>query len=221
MSAEEKKSAEEKQEELKIELSAGTPMEVLNADNKLIFLGRVSQFDGKVVEIAEASGLQVPPVLYNTEVKLRFFLTDIRSMVLLGQVCGSTNLFWKVDRLKNLFTKEHRAFFRQEVSNNAMVGPYRGGSGNIVSCLVTDISGGGLCFLCEDRSYQVDELLMVTGAQLIAGEPPFSFTCRVRRRDGQLHGCQFERMDEKEQDRLLGAIFAMQRKNIQRRRQLM
>ncbi len=207
-------------EEKKIELSPGLSVEVLNSDNKLIFLGRVSKFDGKVVEITEAAGLQVPPVLYNTEVKLRYFLTDIRSAVLLGQVCGSTELFWKIDRLANLFTKENRTFFRQEVSSNALVGPYRGSGGTTVPCQIMDISGGGLCFLCE-KEFQADELLMITGAQLIPGEPTFSFTCRVRRSDGQLHGCQFERMEEKEQDRLLGAIFAMQRKNIQRRRQMM
>lgn len=203
--------------EKKIELNPGTSVEVLNADNKLIFLGRIQSFNGTVVEIVENTGLDVPPVVYNTEVKLRCFLTDVRSAVLLGQVCGSTPQFWKVDRLKNLFTKEHRAFFRQEVASNAMVSPYRGG-GKPVACRITDISGGGLCFLC-DQEFQVEQLLAVTGAQLMPGEAPFSFTCRVRRTAEGLYGCQFEQMDEREQDRLLGAIFAMQRANIQRRRQ--
>ena len=50
---------------------------------------------------------------------------------------------------------------------------------------------------------------------------PFNFNCRVRRvgdleEDGvtRRYGCQFEPMQDREQDRLLRAIFTIQREQI-------
>ena len=56
-----------------------------------------------VVTVREAADQEVPPVFYNTEVKLRYFLNG-ENVVLHGMICGSSPRFWRVDRLGGQFT---------------------------------------------------------------------------------------------------------------------
>jgi c-di-GMP-binding flagellar brake protein YcgR len=56
-------------------------------------------------------------------------------------------------------------------------------------------------------------------------EDPFAFRCLVRRvgdaeEDGSIrYGCQFESIAPREQDRLLSAIFTLQREEIRRQKE--
>ena len=53
-------------------------------------------------------------------------------------------------------------------------------------------------------------------------EAPYSFTCQIRWiNEGRLenqYGCKFQEMSDWEEDRLLKAIFAIQREEIQERK---
>ena len=69
------------------------------------------------------------------------------------------------------------------------------------------------------EEYMVNDRLSITGIYLAEGLEPFSFSCQVRRageRDMGVarYGCQFESLSPKEQDRLLRAIFIVQREEI-------
>lgn len=197
-------------------------VEVLTMENRLTFVGKVESVRNGAVVLREAKGDSLPPVMYNKEVKLRFF-RERENLVLNGRVCGSTNLIWKVDRLERKFTKEQRAFFRQRISpDTAALCSRRAGingpAKKAAPCQVLDVSAGGM-LLSSREEYQVNDRLSVTGIYLAQGMEPFSFSCQVRRageRDMGVtrYGCQFESLSPKEQDRLLRAIFIVQREEI-------
>lgn len=85
-------------------------VEVLTMENRLTFVGKVETVRNGAVVLREARGDSLPPVMYNKEVKLRYFQGERGNVVVNARVCGSTNLIWKVDRLESKYTKEQRAF---------------------------------------------------------------------------------------------------------------
>ena len=72
-------------------LRPGIAVEVLTAEDQLSFVGRVDSLRGDAVIIRESKGDELPPVMYNKEVKLRYF-RDTGNVVLRGKICGSTAL---------------------------------------------------------------------------------------------------------------------------------
>ena len=217
---------QEKKQQIKISLRSGMAVEVLNSENRLLFMGRLEGCQGDSVIIRDAKDDELPPILYNAEVRLRFFQNQ-QNLVLQGKICGSTRQIWKIDRLVSQFTKEQRTFFRQRVSPNspAMCVKRAAGGGaekRAVPCHVQDVSAGGMLILCREE-YRVGDRLSVTGIQIVQQESPFTFNCQVRRvgdmSEGMFrYGCQFDSVPPKEQDRLLRAIFAVQREEIKRRK---
>lgn len=208
-------------------LRPGMTVEVLTLENRLFFVGKVDSVRGGAVILRQARGDELPPVMYNREIKLRFFQGK-DSRVLHGKVCGSTELIWKVDRLESKFLKEQRAFFRQRISVSVEGKCFRRSSRGIVAresrpCQVLDVSAGGLLLLCEE-AFEVGDRMALSGIRLASGMAPFSFNCQVRRVGGRelgmvRYGCQLEALPPKEQDRLLQAIFAVQREEIRRQKE--
>ena len=213
-------------------LYLGMTLEVLTTENKPIFIGRTADMEDDAIDIASASGGEVPPVLYNTEVRLRGFLPGMRPIMLSGVVCGSAKHFWRVHQLKSLYVQENRGFFRQHISVEATVmcvnaifqpdaGPVPQEKSGTSPCHLLDISGSGLRLSCR-RDYDVGDWLFVMDADLWPADAPFSFTCRVRRMEddrlAKVYGCQFEGLEPREQDRLLRAILQIQRRELQMQR---
>lgn len=198
-------------------------VEVLTMENRLTFVGKVETVRNGAVVLREARGDSLPPVMYNKEVKLRYFQGERGNVVVNARVCGSTNLIWKVDRLESKYTKEQRAFFRQSISpDTAALCSRRAGingpAKKAAPCQVLDVSAGGM-LISSREEYMVNDRLSITGIYLAEGLEPFSFSCQVRRageRDMGVarYGCQFESLSPKEQDRLLRAIFIVQREEI-------
>ena len=210
-------------------LRPGMTVEVLTVKNRLTFLGRVESYKNGAVIIREANGDTLPMVLYNKEIKLRFFFNQ-KNLVLNGKICGSTKYIWKVDRLESAFSKEQRAFFRQRISPNTPALCARRSSAGVEAkraapCQILDISAGGI-LLASQEDYQEGNRLSITGVYLVEKEDPFAFRCLVRRvgeeeeEDGSIrYGCQFESIAPREQDRLLSAIFTLQREEIRKQRE--
>lgn len=203
------------------EIRPGMMVEALTLNNQLTFVGKVERFGSNgAVTIRESTGQELPPVLYNKEIKLRFFQGE-RTMVLHGKICGSTQWMWKLDQLENKFVVEKRGFFRQhvKVEASAICTPKGGDKRTSAPCMILDVSAGGL-LLTSRESYEVEDELSVTNARIVEELDPFAFQCRVRRageRSGGYipYGCQFTSLASREQDRLLRAIFIAQRKEIQ------
>lgn len=208
-------------------LNAGMTVEVMSKENRLIFVGKVDSCTSEAVVIRDAKGDDLPPVLYNKEIKLRFF-RDQSNVILQGKICGSTSRIWKLDRLESTFTKEQRAFFRQRISLDTWGMCYKHASPGSPArrderCKILDISAGGM-LISSAAGYRVGERLEISGVRLVEREPPFTFRCRVRRvgwpEAGSVrYGCQFESLPPKEQDKLLRAIFTIQREEIKRQKE--
>ncbi len=219
-------SVEQLVTENKFGLAPGMVTEVMTLENRLIYVGKVSKVGGGAVYIRETNDDELPMVLVNKELKIRFFREE-DNVVLRGKVCGSTMRMWKVDRLESTFFKEQRAFFRQSISVDlgAQCGrraTWGGPVGMLYPCQVLDISGGGVFISCH-QEYRVGNRMLITNIPLVAEEPSFSFNCFVRRaglwKQGvNRYGCQFEGLSPKEQDRLLRAIFTVQRMEIRKRK---
>ena len=218
-------SAPKPGETVQIELQPGMMAEVMTPDNRLLFVGRVDKVQETGVSIRETNDETLPMVLVNKPVKVRFY-RETDNIVLHGKVCGSTIKMWKVDRLQSTFTSEQRAFFRQSISVNieAQCGrPTRAGrSGALFPCKVLDISAGGM-LISSAEVYIEGERILVDRVPLVRDAPTFSFNCRVRRagewkKGVNRYGCQFEALAPRDQDRLLQAIFTIQREEIKKRK---
>ena len=96
-------------------LRPGMAVEVLNLENRLIRVTRVESYQNGAVILRDAKGDDLPRMVYNQELKLRYFHNG-ESTLLLGKICGSTDQIWKVDRMESKFFKEQRAFFRQRMT---------------------------------------------------------------------------------------------------------
>lgn len=203
-------------------LRPGMTVEVLAVDGRRAFMGKVESCRGGAVVIRDSRGDDLPPVTYNAEVHLRFFHGE-GNTELKGKVCGSTGQFWKLDRLEGSFTKEQRAFFRQRIRTDTRARCCRlsgvGVQGTTpIPCQVLDVSAGGILISCTGI-YEVGDRLSVDNVRLTQRGEPFSFSCLVRRVGersvgGIRYGCQFRTLSAKEQDRLLQAIFIVQREEI-------
>lgn len=211
-----------------LNIQRGNMVEVLSEDNHLELLARVINYTGDMITIQDASGQELPAVLYNRDVKLRITQSGA-SAVILGKICGSTKQFWKVDRLHTTAVSEKREYFRQAVRSGAKVkclkrsaqAPRLSRGEDFTVCSVLDISAGGI-LIRSTEPFQLGDRLLITDVHL-ANEKPFRFPCFVQRTErefgrGTQFGCQFEPMDQREEDRLLRALFSIQRQEIQKSR---
>lgn len=206
-----------------LDLHPGMMMEVLSADNRLSFLGRVIAYEDDKLTVEDARGQEMLPAIYNHEVKMRLFQNG-NSHVLTGKVSGCTKAFWRIDRLKELSAAEKREAFRQAISTFAVVERLDHTNQNRGSarCKVLDISMGGLLFQSREL-YQLKDRLQISDVRVSEEERPFRFKGRVQRvkvlTAGEAQfGCRFEPLEPREEDRLLRAIFSAQRRELKKRR---
>lgn len=213
-----------------IGLYIGMSLEVLTENNTLTFWGRISKIEDNSVHIVDAAGDELPPTIFNQVLKLRGFTKNMTAILLRGQICGSSPEVWRVDRLDAIQIEEHRAYFRQRIDGSAMVmrvnriftsgeaaAAKRNSGCSGSPCSILDVSAGGLLIRCKEP-YQVGDWLYLIDALIVPEVPPFSLTCRIRRvqknQQGYLYGCEFQELSQKEEDRLLQAIFSAQRKEL-------
>lgn len=204
-------------------LRPGMTVEVLTTENRLVFLGKVEGIKDGAVTVRDNRWNELPQVMYNREIRLSFKHDGDTTMVR-GKICGCNDEIWKLDQMESMFTKDQRASFRQSISTSVQAICHRCSARGDpekegVDCQVLDVSSGGLMF-SSSESYEMGDRLLLRGVRLAESVDPFSFGCRVRRvgepdEDGVIrYGCQFEPMSDREQDRLLRAIFVVQREEI-------
>ena len=205
------------------ELYSGMKVEVLTPANALLFVGRLRLSGSSQVDVLGESGGFLPRVLYNQPVKLRCFQKDGDTLTLNGTIGPNDPKFWRIENLQSLQNSENRNFFRQ---NAGVEGTVRSESGQKYACKVLDIGGGGARVLTE-KLFQLESTFQLE-TSLLSTEEPFTFTCRVRRvivraqtaspMKKYEYGCQFVEVPPREQERLLQAIFTLQRKVLKSRR---
>ena len=205
-------------------LSPGMTVEVLTAENRQVFLGKIEEIKDGAVVLRDNRWNELPQVMYNREMRLSFKHDGDTTMVR-GKICGCNDEIWKLDQLESMFTRDQRASFRQSISTSIQAKchrrrPPRGDPEKVgTDCRILDVSSGGLMF-SSGETYEMGDRLTLKGVRLAESMDPFSLNCQVRRvgspdEDGiTRYGCQFEPMAEREQDRLLRAIFTIQREEI-------
>ena len=215
------------------EFFEGMRVEVLTPDNNLIFMGLVeAPMSGGVLEISQVDGHRIPPILYNSVIKLRGFQRNKGPFTVNATICGCTEFFWKLDRMEVLHTREQRAFFRQGTNIGAQVmcvnsifEPSRAIQQNAeqqIPCRILDISGGGMRLRCTQK-YAPGDWLFLMGVTM--GGEDFSFTCRIRRAEeverGHFeYGCQFEGLSDQEREDILRGVLELQKEERRARRDL-
>jgi len=209
----------------------GKTVEVLSMDNKLNFMGRISTYDGKVMNVEEATGHNTPSVIYNQEIKLKVF-SGGTPVIVYGYICGSTSRFWRLDRLESCNVSEKREHFRHSLFTTAKVvrtgEPDSSGApaamGEPLTCRVIDVSAGGVLIRCREE-YKVGDHLAIVGLEVVPEMESFAFNCVIKRasRDEEeldyLYGCQFIGLRSKDEDRIMKAILMAQREKLNRDRQ--
>lgn len=204
----------------RLEFSAGTRVEVLTVENHLLFVARMRVVEGNIIELRRDTDDPLPQALYNSRMKIRGFQKNSQPFCLVGTVGRSSREFWQIENLEVLQTRENRGFFRQNTDLDARVMPsghYRGLTRELVECKVLDISAGGARVLSRNVYMEGDRFQLQVE---LPEERPFSVTCQVLRvtpRKGYKYeyGCKFEGLSEQEQQRLLRAVFTIQRKILQ------
>lgn len=227
---------EERSMELEDELPdfyTGMRTEVLNPLNHLIFVGKIELLKEGLLQITEESGENVPWVEYNTKIKLRGFQRGGMSFSVYAYVCGSSEKFWRCDRLELLQKAELRRFYRQIVNLPATVvcvnqlfvqrTDLKSRSMGDVPCTVLDLSGNGVRLRCDKANrFEVGDWLFLSMADPLKANNCMNYTCCIRRvqesRSGVEYGCELENLSETEQERLLQTVMNIQQKELRARR---
>lgn len=214
-------------------LYTGMRVEVLNLANRMLFIGKVTVVKNSVIQINEENGQDVPWVEYNTRIKIRGFQQDGSTIAIGGYVCGSTDTFWRVDRLGVLQKEELRNFYRQTVDlpgtvlcvNQLLsrnVGRMDDAQG-ITSCTVVNLSGGGAGIRCsKDARFQTGDWLFLSVNDPLQEDERLNYTCCVRRvvehENSFEYGCEFDGLTEAEQERVLKIVMTIQQRELRARR---
>lgn len=208
------------------ELYNGMKAEVLTEANALIFVANLDRLSGTAAEVhAESEGV-LPQTVYNHPVKLRCFRRDGTTLTLTGKVTQNNSQFWRVEGLKYVHNSESRSFFRQSTGVDGLLAPEKGPSALKSPCKILDISAGGARVRTE-RLFAKGAVFRLE-TTLLPEDSPFFMTCRVVRVNAASpptratpkyeYGCQFIGLPKREEERLLQAIFILQRRILQARR---
>lgn len=204
------------------QLYNGMKVEVLTPVNVLLFVGILRVLGDDTLEVRSETGGLLPRATYNQQVKLQGVQKNGHSFTLDGAVGPNTPSFWRIERLRTLQIYENRNFFRQASGAEGWVYPITTSQGRRFPCKVLDVSGGG-ARVVTSKLFQLDASFQLEFS-LLPEEEPFLITCRVKRilahsKPGSPgrrfeYGCQFTDVPHRDQERLVQAIFTLQRNAI-------
>lgn len=207
-------------------LHSGMPAEVLNAQGTRIFSGRLRILEDGVLEVrAPENTMPAAPPVYHQEVRVRGFSQDGKSIAVDGIFLAGGLWVWRIGRQRPASSTASSSDFRSTFRQHAGIeGRLHTPSDQVISCKVQNISAGGVQ-ITAPRLFQLKSSLHLE-VVLLAGEPPFSLDCQVKwihvqSRLGSFtkrytYGCQFLDVPPREQERLLRALFTLERNTYRR-----
>ena len=215
------------------ELPEGMKLEVLRYNGELRFIGKLEWARNGTYQITTEDETPLPYVEYNSTVSLR---GNYRGEVLFveGKVVGSSAQMWRIEQNKVVRGADQRAYFSQNVKipvqlccSNDMKGEECGEEtpqGVMFPATMLNLSAGGAQF-SSTANFGEKDWVSALSVELVPEMEPFNFVCAIRRKsdaDGRgkiwIYGCEFLDLGPGEQDRLIKAILALQRKEIRSRR---
>lgn len=198
----------------------GMKIDVIMKDEQVCMSGYVDDYNGVMLYLTDPKG-NAFPIQFGAELKLRCYETEEQFTTYHAVAVSCRNATLKITEVCNWYGWERRGFYRQSMSTEARVlRTYRAMPQIMqqidvpVVCRVLDISGGGLLMVCSQATYEVGDRLCVMDVFLFDDEPPYTMLCEVMRiekaRTNYMYGCRFIDLGEKEEDRLVHAIFRLQ-----------
>ncbi len=198
-------------------LRSGMRVEVLDSDGALLFPGRLRVLEDGVLEVRADEGTYPASPVYDQPVKLRGSREDGGTFTVSGNVIASGLCVWRIEKWKPIPPPPNqRDAFRQ---NTGVEGRLRTPTGQVISCKVQDVSAVG-AQVTTSKLFQLETFLHLE-VTLLTSEAPFSLNCQVKRVQVQskpgsfskkyVYGCQFSDVPPREQERLLRAIFTLER----------
>ena len=212
-----KKSAEE---EAKNELAAlsGMRVEVSDREDGLLFEGRLGVSWSGNAELQQLTAFEAEPG-QEMPVKLRGYQTASKQAVHLdAEIIAAKEGVWQIRNVKVVSKDNDRAGFRQELTADGDVMPFRRDSVYSNPCKVLNVSVGGVCIRMAEE-YEVGDKLLLK-SRLLDGMELTPMLCVVRRvtklKNGFEYGCEFEDLDPATEETISKAIVAMQMKRARR-----
>lgn len=208
------------------ELSTGMAIEVLTPTGVPLFRGPIRLLGSDTLEVRAGDGGFLPRAVYGQAVRLQGSQESGAGFTLEGSVGGSRPDLWRIERLRPLRSSQHRDSFRQQMGSDGRIYLTKSLTGQKRPCKVLDVSANGARVVAKALFKPEDVFYLM--ASLLPAEPSFFLPCRVKRVQSYSgaggasrsfeYGCQFFDLPQKEQERLVEAVFTLQRETIRSRR---
>ncbi len=207
----------------------GSPCEVRTMDNDLLSPGKVGAVGDETLDIVSSKGERMPLHYYNAPVKINIFSTSEGKFSLGGNIYISNEKFWRISNVTLFDNFEKRGFFRirTDALGEILLHPEEEEAPEqmahrLFPVKLLDVSLCGVGFVA-DCNLELGEDVLIRKLKMQEKEKEFSFLAKVRRKGmqrdaGTVYGVSIEEISEREMDRLCRIIFALQREEIQRRR---
>lgn len=213
--------------DLDITKYVGSTCEVSTMENDLLVSGRISKVitedECSSVEVVDIGGRDLPHGVFDLPVKIRILNSELGNLVLGGKIFIGNEEFWRICGIRCYSENERRGFFRVKTMSPAKLltedQKNKSFKGNI-----TNLSLSGLMIVVGDKECKLhinDKIKVI--AYGITDKKELHFDCTVKQiRDhpvaGWMYGCELENMDRVQSDNLCKLIFALQRKEITKKR---
>lgn len=208
--------------------------EVLTEENRLLFVGVISDYDDKTkkIRVELRRGAATPQgVIFNTKVKLRLNSTKGKRHIVLfcGIIAQCANDYWIIEWKDTVSYEEGRESFRQPVRANGLIHKIEDLSSQEkdIPCRLVDISLTGVGFQSKGL-YELGENLELSIDHLCENGAGYSLCCTVVRREDPKqqddlppvykYGCSFFSLSEREEDRLYRDILNLQQQSLNSKR---
>lgn len=199
-----------------LELYTGLRVEVTTLAGSLLFIAKLLRIEGDAGELHQYSESAVSQLEGPIPVRIRGYRDeDSKAVYLEGNIQPDSNRIWKVERLRLIKIGNDRAFFRLETNLEAQVEALGRAGAREETCKLLNISVGGACIGTKSE-YRTGERCLLT-VQFLPDSEPTVLHCQILRtvkNDGTKfeYGCRFVELNEAGQDKIMQAIFALQRK---------
>lgn len=197
---------------------------MLSKDNRVLFIGKVIEADesAKTIKLVNYRGGDVPwtSIVSGTCIRVLVRREPYSGKILLmsGEITLSVNEFLKMHVDLVIEKDEKRNCFRQNVlQESVFISP-----DNLqkeIPCTIMDISLTGIRLSCEEEFSKGDQIIIPRLKLKNGGKYTHYLQCRILRcsRQGEnirFYGCKFLGLSDRDEEKLLRDIFALQSQEI-------
>lgn len=208
-------------------VAKGSEVTVECIDINIPFEGIVEVITEQSITFHSKPFKKLPTVFSGTEVKLKVLTSENKTIVYHGTVLSSNSKRWEIGNLGQWDGWEKRTFFRQKISADAVVQRVQRAQPDCsteqdfpLECKLLDISASGIQFSCLYGDFLKGDKVTISWTKNVPTSNPFFFRCEIMRTEknlaGNFYGCRFEGLSERDEDKLVHAIFYFQQ--VERKR---